>query len=140
MPDTACCKTFPVYWGRWREGHNGRVSQTEDRRSLLRGLISMDLPAGIARQRLWAFPWDSDTELVLLTRADCVRLLDSYLNGEQSAEECEAWAEAIEGRDDIGLEEGASDRLKSFLMELSTPEVTRPLSRESAREWRQALA
>ncbi len=115
------------------------MAESDDRRALLADLISLSIPAETACQRLAAFGWDSDTELVVLTRADCVRLLDSYLAGELPAEECEAWGEVIEGRDDIGFEEGASEPLKTFLMELATPEITRPLTPESAHEWRNAL-
>ncbi len=85
-------------------------------------------------------PWDSSTAFVLLNRADCVRLLDSYLTERLTAEQCETWAEAIESREDVELEDGASDLLKAFLFEISTPEINGPLSLESAREWKDRLA
>jgi hypothetical protein len=110
-----------------------------DRRDTLEDLIRLRKPIDDAIQAVRELPWDSEAELVTLTRDEARRLLDSFTSGVVTANACGAWANAIEVRDDIGLEEGAEDVLKDFLFELATPEITRALTRETAEEWRHRL-
>jgi hypothetical protein len=80
------------------------------------------------------FAWDSDEELVTLTRAHVGSVLERYVRSELSRDEVGAWAEAIEGRDDIGLEAGHRDLLKSILFELANAPIKRRLSPLLARK------
>jgi hypothetical protein len=109
------------------------------RQEALRDLVELRRPVGLAATALAEFGWDSDEELVTLTRADAVRALSRYREGTLSADEVRRWAEALEGRDDLGLETGFEDRLKDFLFAVGTPELTEPLSPAVADRWQAAL-
>ena len=93
----------------------------------------------VAVRLLGEFRWDSDEELLTLTRADALRLITEYLRGGISADDCVTWAGAVEGRDDVGSEPEFESLLKDFLFEIATPEITRQLTVVSAEEWRARL-
>jgi len=110
------------------------------RKRVLQDLVMRRRPVSEALLRLETFPWDSETELVTLTRADALRLLDEYLRGELTSDSCEEWADAIEVRDDIGMEEGFDDLLKSFIFELANPAINERLTQSKAEQWKGRLA
>ena len=110
-----------------------------ERAEALRDLVELRVPVEDAVAALAPFGWDSDTELVTFTRADALRLVSNYLDRTLSAQEAQRWAEALEGRDDLGLEPGFADILKQFLFEIATPELTEYLSPEVARRWGSTL-
>lgn len=110
-----------------------------ERRETLLDLVQLRRPLADAIEALRQFPWDSEIELVTLTRSDARRLLAAYVSGVLTASDCEAWANAIEGRDDVGLEEDAEDVLKDFLFEVATPEATHELTTSTAKDWQQRL-
>ncbi|HVF05076.1 MAG TPA: hypothetical protein VNA20_09565 [Frankiaceae bacterium] len=72
-----------------------------------------------------------------LTRADARKLLLAFLNGVVTAQECDAWANAVEGRDDLDYDD---ETLVEFLFEIGTPELTRTLTPATAKEWLMRLA
>jgi hypothetical protein len=109
-----------------------RVAALED-------LVSLRLPPAEAKRRLHAFGWDSDDELVALTRGDLIHVLDEYLLGSLTDEEVGLWANAVEGRDDIGFEEDFEAVIKDMVFQLATPEITTPLTPAAALEWRRRL-
>jgi hypothetical protein len=111
------------------------ADSTDARREALESLLLLRDPVQAAIQRVSSFPWDSEVRLAVLTRADAHRVVTGFLEGSLSAEECEEWANAVEGRDDVGLENGSEELLKEFLFELGTPELTRPLTQSTAKEW-----
>ncbi|MDQ6713731.1 MAG: hypothetical protein M3Z28_11170 [Candidatus Dormibacteraeota bacterium] len=110
-----------------------------NRREALQDLLHLRKPVTAAARLLKSFPWDSDHPLVTLTRGDARNALDRYLDGAISTEELEQWANAIEGRDDIGFESGSEELLKDFVFQISTPEITRRLGKAVATEWRERL-
>jgi len=74
---------------------------------------------------LATYPWDSDEELVQLRQEDVANVLHQYRGGAMSALEVEAWANAIEGRDDVGT----TDKFAAELLhELANPLLSQPLS------------
>jgi hypothetical protein len=97
-------------------------------------------PIDEAVARVKALPWDSESALVNLTRRDGEHALALYLHGAVSGQQIEPWASALERRDDVGLEPGYELLLKSLLFELATPEMTRPLTVATARDWATRLA
>jgi hypothetical protein len=123
--------------------HNGPIRiefpMLADRHEALQDLLSLRQPLPAAIEAVKKYPWDSDVALVTMTRTDALRLLDAFTSGRLTAGECEAWANAVEGRDDIDLEEGAEAVLKDFLFELATPEASRALTHDTAAAWRQRL-
>lgn len=102
-------------------------------------LVELRVPVEQAAAALARFPWDSDEELHVLTRADALRLLKRYKRQELTVVECQRWADALEGRDDLGLEDGFEDTLKEFLFQIATPELTEPLTPHVATRWEATL-
>lgn len=99
----------------------------------LQDLVRLRRSVPDAAAALAAFDWDSDEELVTLTRADAARLLTAYLDGTLTDADVVTWAEALEGRDDVGFEPSHDDTLKNLLFDLSTPELTEPLTPDNVR-------
>ena len=60
--------------------------------------------------------------------------VNRFLAGRTSAIEVENWANAIEGRDDIGFEPANEQLLRELVHELANPLLTQPLTRERAIE------
>jgi hypothetical protein len=111
-----------------------------ERKVILDGLIRGDLSVPEARLRLGHFSWDSDTELVKLTRHDLVRIIDRYLGGSIDGSDVEQWAEAIEGRDDVGYETCVADWLRQVVFELANPDLAVPLGPLRAAELKSEMA
>ncbi len=55
-------------------------------------------------------------------------MLMKFLKGSATGSAVQAWAEAIESRDDVGLEPGSQEILKQTLFELANPDLTRKLT------------
>jgi hypothetical protein len=107
----------------------------ELRAEALRDLVELRTPIDDAAAVLARFGWDSEDEPVTLTRADALRVLRGYLNGRLTNEDVRRWAEALEGREDLGRETGFEKLLTEFLFELATPELAGPLTPELAQHW-----
>jgi hypothetical protein len=112
---------------------------TADRTAALRDLVELRKPPREARSALARFGWDSGQDLVSLSRADARRLLDCYSRGGLGAEDCAIWADALEGRDDLGYEQGQEDLLTNFLFEIANPEINGPLTAQLVDRWQAAL-
>jgi len=54
--------------------------------------------------------------------------LRRYLSGQLTENLVEAWANAIEGREDIGMKERDEDFLREVIFELANPVLHQPLS------------
>ncbi|MDX2094402.1 MAG: hypothetical protein SFW64_00435 [Alphaproteobacteria bacterium] len=78
------------------------------------------------------FPWDSPVALLTLTRSDVARILGRYEEGRLTADEVEAWANAIEGREDIAYEINHEEVLAEIIHQLANPLITVPLTPSSA--------
>lgn len=103
-----------------------------ERAAALTNLLAGVQPVDALVRELSRFGWDSEKELVTLTSVHVVSILERYIKGELSSEYVNAWADAIEGRDDIGWERGAS-HLKDAVFELANPALSRRLSPLAAR-------
>jgi hypothetical protein len=101
----------------------------------LRDLVELRVPIRDATAALGRFVWDSDEELVDLTSMDVMQLLNGYLDGRLSADDCREWAESLEVRDDVGREPGREEELAEFLFEIATPEVAGELTPQRAQQW-----
>ncbi len=112
----------------------------EDRIKAIQDLVKLRTRLPDAISRLKQFPWDSEVELVTLTRTDARRVLREYLEGPLSADSVEEWANAVEGRDDIGFEKGFEALLKDLVFELATPDLTQRITPLRATEWIRRLA
>ena len=98
------------------------------RAALLRDLVRGSRPIADLSKELAAFEWDSEEELVTVDRSDVSDLLQDYIAGHRSGSDVRAWAEAIEGRDDIGLAATYEEALRDTIFELANPELSHALT------------
>ena len=103
-----------------------------DRATALAALVRMEGPVSETAARLQAFPWDSESDLVMIKAQDFSRVLRRYCLGEIPAAEIETWANALECREDLGF---ASAPLRQLLHELANPLLTQSLSQSRAKYW-----
>lgn len=106
-----------------------------ERLILLRELIAGRSSPSVVVERLAVFGWDCDEELVIMTRDDAVGLLSRFVSGEVNTARMAEWANAIEGRDDVGFEPAANLLLGELVFELANPEITRELAVDRAEWW-----
>jgi hypothetical protein len=99
------------------------------RREALRDLVLLAAPVASAKHSLTDFAWDSD-ELLMLDKQHVLAVLRRFETDELVAAEIEAWANAIELRNDIGYDRETA--VWDVLYELANPTLTEPLTRERA--------
>ena len=109
------------------------------KRELLQSLLALDRPLKDIRHDLKNYPWDSDYPEVILHREQASRIINRYLHGKLSASEVEGWANAIEGREDVGFESGFDEMLSELIFELANPTLTHTLDNAKAAEWLRRL-
>jgi hypothetical protein len=103
-----------------------------DPRSILCDLIEITRPLDEILINLKRLAWDSEVPLVTLEQRHLASVLRRYRDGNLSGEAVEIWANAIEGRDDIGYEpDTIAGRL---LFELANPRLTARLTPARASE------
>ncbi|WP_189375993.1 hypothetical protein [Thermomonas carbonis] len=68
--------------------------------------------------------------MITLEPVHAFAVLIRFLAGELSVTDVEDWANAIECREDIGLDQ--ESLMASVVFELANPLITRPLTRQSA--------
>jgi hypothetical protein len=90
------------------------------------------------RRELAKLPWDS-RELVVLRPEHAIAVIDRFLDGKRDASQVSEWANAIEGRDDVGLDGNSGGALRDLIFETANPELEGPLTRERATDWRERL-
>lgn len=101
----------------------------ELRREALRDLALLASPVASVRHSLTDFAWDSD-ELSMLDKQHVLSVLRRFDAGELTGDDVEAWANAIEMRDDIDYDRETA--VWDVLHELANPTLTEPLTRERA--------
>jgi len=104
----------------------------DDRTNALKSLLNLKNPIEEIIDCLAKFDWDSD-ELIVLEVRHVKKILDRYLYGEFSEATVEAWANAVECRDDIGLSEENENLLGELVHELANPVLTQKLTHERAK-------
>ena len=112
----------------------------EDRASLLQRIVRYELPVEDTIAMLRAYGWDAESELVVLTAADALGILERYLGGELNSKQVEYWAELLEMRDDLGFEERWSAELRRLISVLANPDINEPLTPALAIRLRRVLA
>lgn len=99
------------------------MTPNPSRADVLRDLVELREPVSDALARLSSFDWSSDVELVVVTTRHLVRALNAFDDGSLDGTVLSAWAESVQGREDIALDPVARDLLAEALFELSTPEL-----------------
>lgn len=107
------------------------MDDMSERLGLVSELVTLSRPLEDVLGDLTRQTGDADTELVVLDHSHLASALERYLAGELDASVIEAWADAIELRDDIGVPED-DDVLKDALFSLANP--ASPLTAQMARE------
>ncbi len=107
----------------------------QQRRDALVDLVELRVSPREAVAAVKQLPWDSDVELVLLSRANVRELLTRYLQRELSSDDLEAWANAVEGREDLGAVPGDEELLRAFVFETANPVLAEPISDGYAHRW-----
>jgi hypothetical protein len=111
----------------------------DDKKILLMSLLLLDRPLIEIHAAVSKLSWDSDEELCVFTRAHAERALERVIRGELILSDMEEWANLIEGREDIGFEEGREQILREFVHELANPTLTEQLTASRAVEWLERL-
>jgi hypothetical protein len=116
------------------------VEKNRTKRSiLLNQLIARERPpAGLLRD-LASFGWDLEERLAILAREDVSRILSGFLTHDISAKDVEEWANALEIREDVGLEHGYGELLKEVIFELANPLLTEPITHDRVKRWIELL-
>lgn len=107
----------------------------EPRRRAVQALVSSADNLSAAIVALSVFPWDCEESLVTVTAADAHAILRRYVDGGLSAVQVEAWADAVEVRDDIDFEGGSSGLVRECIHELANPSLEGELTEVVAAAW-----
>jgi hypothetical protein len=82
----------------------------------------MDLQAEIAQ-----YPWDSEAPLIVLTKDNFINIIQKAINDNLTLDEIEDWANVIECRDDIEME---NEKIQEYIFELANPVLNGELTKE----------
>ena len=105
-----------------------------ERTKTLGALLAFEQPVDQLKAVLAGFSWDSATERVFLSAGHIAHVLSRFLIEDAAASEVENWANAVEGRDDIGFESANEQLVRELVHEVANPLLTQPLTRERAIE------
>jgi hypothetical protein len=107
----------------------------DERTEAVLDLVELRVPVDQAIEALKSFDWDHQADLAVLTTADARRGLDAFLDGRLDPVALERWADAIESREDVGVDPDSSEELTRLIFELANPLICRPLDHSVAEEW-----
>jgi len=96
-----------------------------NRIDLLHQLIETSIPIPEVVSRLAVLSWDAETDLVELGPEHCSNVISQFIRGAIPGPEVEAWANAIECREDVKIK---SSLVGEVLHELANPALTHSLS------------
>ena len=112
----------------------------DPRACLLRKMLAYELPIEPTIESLAALPYDCDTDLVLVTPNDIIRIIDRHASGEMSADQVVEWADFLEIRDGVGFASPHGDRLKEIVWQLANPLINGEITPAVVKELRLELA
>jgi len=96
---------------------------SEKREELIRKIIDFEDDINQHITEVSTFGWDSDRELVILTKADIENVLRKFNAEEISKQQLDEWANFIESREDIGYETFQRDILVEIIHWLANPDL-----------------
>jgi hypothetical protein len=99
------------------------------RKEILKELVRLSTNLDSIKSDLSKFSWDSEEELYIINKDDIQYILSRYLSFEIDNIQLEDWANAIEGREDIGYE---NEELEDIIFKLSNPMLHGEISFEQA--------
>ena len=105
----------------------------DSRKKLVTHLVEFDWPVSKTMMQLREYGWDCDEELVILTPEHVEGVLNRFLSKEINDAQVREWANAIEGRDDIGLLKDHSIVLDEMIFWLANPYINYPITEDLAK-------
>jgi hypothetical protein len=106
----------------------------------VRALLSYSVPLAALKQQLAPYPWDSEEDLAFLTPSNVVDVLRRFVSDQLTAADVEAWADCIEGREDVGFEAEHSYMLAGFVFDAANPDLNGAITSEWAEGWIERLS
>lgn len=103
-----------------------------DRLTLLHTLLDFSAPLRDSLRRLDAQGWDYAGAAATLRKEHIGAVLTRYRAGQLGEPDVEAWANAIEGRDDIDFDVRDERVIGELIFELANPLLTETLTRTRA--------
>jgi hypothetical protein len=101
------------------------------RTQILQELARFETPSEPLLRELRSFGWDwTGKPLLVLTKADILRVIDRFLAGQISAAQLQEWAENLEVREDVAFEERDAELLDDIFFRIATPMINEPLTHE----------
>jgi len=95
----------------------------ERREELIRKIIAFEDEIDQHIKEISEYDWDSDVELVILSKSDMENILQKFNAGEISKRQLDEWANFIECRDDMGFEEPRRETLREIIHWLANPDL-----------------
>ncbi|TLM80810.1 hypothetical protein [Pseudarthrobacter sp. NamE5] len=96
------------------------------RREAVYDLLQLRCPLNESLARLAAFDWPYSEYLAVVEVRDISHALDEFEAGRIGADELSAWAEEVQGREDVGVDSNGRDFIADAIFQLSTPEICGP--------------
>jgi len=111
------------------------------RAEILNELIRFQSPTKPLLRELKSFGWDWPEEhpLVVLKKEDLLHVIDRFLRGELESAQLQEWAENLECREDIKLQEEDRERIDDVFFRIATPCINDPLTFEVVQKMRNEL-
>jgi hypothetical protein len=102
------------------------------RTELVRALVEHTESISSLMEELRTYGWDSEEDLVTLKPEHITRVLSKYQSCELSASEVIEWANAIDRREDIGLQASHKNTLDEMVFWLANPDINFGITNELA--------
>ena len=104
------------------------------RLAVVSDLLELAKPLDEIAKQIAAMDWDYEGTGVGLQRQHLRTMLHRFLENLITSVDIEAWANLIEGREDVYFCGDGEERIEEVLHELANPLLTQPLDRNRARE------
>ncbi len=98
----------------------------------LKALVTMSVPVTEGIANLAEFAWDCELDLIVITPEDIGRIFALLRRGAVSTSDVEAWANALECREDVGYVNLA---IKDLLHVLANPSLAERLEPKMMSTW-----
>jgi hypothetical protein len=116
------------------------VADMQRRAEILQELARFETPTEPLLQELLSFGWDwSDAPLLVLSKADLLRVIDRFLAGQISAAQLQQWAENLEEREDVAFDESDAELLGGIFFRIATPMINEPLAHDVVQRMRDEI-
>lgn len=106
------------------------------RKEILIDLVRNNGKLSVLRQELSQYPWDSEKPLYTINSEDISRVLTRYSQNMLDEEMLEDWANAIEGREDLGFGE---EKIQEIISEIANPVLFGSISKEKVEAYKREL-